>query len=666
MNNDYLNYINNNDYPDINNKIWITELPNSNYLIHYLAEQNNDFLLEVIKKYPMLILKRNTDGKFINHILAAREYYTLLIMYLKEAINSIDLLDVRNNHILHYVVINDSVLKELFSLFPKISINITNRNATSPLLNSIIYENLSSFKLLLKNKAKLHLPNNKETVSTCIIKTFDGKLDKCQPWFEVAMKYGENINNDNGLAEIPLQLVYSVEQFDTFDFLVKNGADINNGGTRKQYLIFDMIMNKKWELINKFSKLINFNIKNLSMNSILHEYLSEYDEVNEIITIMELMDDLNDSNINGETVFHIMSPDIILQLKSVLSKKYINLWIKNLNNVAVIDLWKKSKKFIDLIEIWKKGVIHNKEKYPKLFNLVKHNKNVLDIRLTNQNDFRFINVSNIKNNIYSAFIDNLIIYVFIVIKKHKKKMFIPLKKKELNVKITNFDSSEARIIKYRIITKEALTSKLDCFIEYHNPDTYFCPKLPHSFPKKKLTFYVLSLINSNMNHTNIIIIDGFNNIIERFDPEGYNINDEVLDNWVMKKFNKYNSFKYYTNNKNYNANLFQLIELALQDERPGDPVGFCSAWSLWYLEMRIMNPLIHPNELYLKTLNEISKLKISIREYIRNYANSLVKERNPLISKIIGKHSINKDFFSDEDNYKIKSYIDKQFNSKRI
>ena len=76
--------------------------------------------------------------------------------------------------------------------------------------------------------------------------------------------------------------------------------------------------------------------------------------------------------------------------------------------------------------------------------------------------------------------------------------------------------------------------------------------------------------------------------------------------------------------------------------------------------MRIMNPLIHPNELYLKTLNEIGKLKISIREYIRNYANSLVKERNPLISKIIGKHSINKDFFSDEDNYKIKSYIDKQ------
>jgi hypothetical protein len=400
------------------------------------------------------------------------------------------------------------------------------------------------------------------------------------------------------------------------------------------------------------------------MNSILHEYLSEYDEVNEIITIMELMDDLNDSNINGETVFHIMSPDIILQLKSVLSKKYINLWIKNLNNVAVIDLWKKSKKFIDLIEIWKKGVIHNKEKYPKLFNLVKRNKSVLDIRLTNQDDFHFINVSNIKNNIYSAFIDNLIIYVFIIIKKHKKKMFIPLKKKELNIKITNFDSSEARIIKYRIITKEALTSKLDCFIEYHNPYTYFCPKLPHSFPKKKLTFYVLSLINSNMNHTNIIIIDGFNNIIERFDPEGYNTNDEELDNWVMKKFNKHNAFKYYTNNKNYNANLFQLIELALQDARPGDPVGFCSAWSLWYLEMRIMNPLIHPNELYLKTLNEIGKLKISIREYIRNYANSLVKERNPLISKIIGKHSINKDFFSDEDNYKIKAYIDKQLNSK--
>ena len=80
----------------------------------------------------------------------------------------------------------------------------------------------------------------------------------------------------------------------------------------------------------------------------------------------------------------------------------------------------------------------------------------------------------------------------------------------------------------------------------------------------------------------------------------------------MRRFQKYKDYKYYGlcqyfNTKN--TNLFQLLELALQDERPGDPVGFCSAWSMWYLEMRLKNPKLEPSSLYYKAIKKISILE---------------------------------------------------------
>ena len=273
-------------------------------------------------------------------------------------------------------------------------------------------------------------------------------------------------------------------------------------------------------------------------------------------------------------------------------------------------------------------------------------------------NYKFIKTININNNIYSPYIDNLIIYIFYIIKKYKNRLHYSTKNKKINMIISNFDSIEAKIIKYRVMTKESLSKKLNCFIEYYNSNTYYCPKLPNTLPKNKLTFYILSLINSKMNHTNIIIIDNINKVIERFDPEGTSTSDSELDSWIINKFKKYNYTYYGLCQYSYSTNLYQLIELELQDLRPGDPVGYCSAWVLWYLEMRLLNPRVHPEKLYFFSLKKISRLNVTIRDYIRNYANNLVKEITPLIYKMTGKKLINKNYYSDDDNKLIKKYID--------
>lgn len=653
--NEYLKYINDNNFPNITSTIWNQQLPNGNYLVHYLADQNNNLLLEVIDKYPKLVLKKNTDGKYIHHILANKEYYSLLLNYLKKNINVIDILDNKNNHLLHNLVLNDSILKEIFILYPEVSINITNKNGTTPLLNSIIYKNFNSFKLLLENGALVTLPHNKETISTCILKTFISKLNLCKKWLELAFEYDEDLNIDNMYGEIPLHICYIMNELDTFDYLISKGADINYGGKKKIFLLFTLVEKKNWELIKKYYDLIDFNIKNLSLNTILHEYLKIDNNINEIKFLIETQNDLNSININGDTIFHLIKPELLLNFKKELSNKFINIWNKNSENKMILNIWQKNKNYKELIKLWK---ISLKNTNKELYDIVLKN-GINNIKLNDK--VNFIKVNKVDNNIYSAYIDNLILYLYCIIINYINKIFLPYKKKGLKFETNNFDSSEAKIIKYRLNVFESISSHLNCFIEYYNNDTYYCPKLPKKFPKNKISFYILSIINEKMNHTNIIIIDGFNNLIERFDPEGYNNTDTILDKWIIRLFRKYTEYKYYgICQYNKNTNLYQLLELVLNDNRTGDPVGYCSAWALWYLEMRLKNPKIHPEKLYYKSLKKIVSLKITIREYIRNYANNLVKMKNPLIKKILGKHNVNKDYLSESDNKKIKKYIDKQ------
>lgn len=664
---DYLTFINNNTFPESSDPIWTVELPNGNYLVHYLAEQNNSQLLDVVARNLKLILEKNTDGKYISHILASKEYYSLLLEFLKNNIEIIDFLDVRKNHILHYCVMNINVLEKLFDLFPSISVNITNKNGFSPLLNCILFKNFESFKFLLTKDPSLHLNDNRETIMTCIIKVFSGVFLECKPWLDVALKYGANFNVDNLQGEYPLQLAYSLikskkNMTDTIDYMITKGASVNYGGTRKSFLVFNWVQDKNWYFINKYYDKIDFAVTNLSMNNILHEYLNNYNDVNEIKLLLQCLPDINQVNIHGDSVFHLIHPDYLLQMKDILQNKYINIWTKSSQRVSVLSLWKKSKHFNDIITMWKRGI---KKEKPKLYKKMKNIND--DIDPESRKSLHFVNNKKVNNFIYSAFMDNLIIYIFTIIKRYHKQLYLPLKQTPLELIISNFDSHEATIIKYRLLAKESLTCHLNCFIEYHNPTTYYCPSLPESFPKNKFCFYILSLINPKMNHTNLIIIDGHNKIIERFDPEGFNTLDKELDKWIMRRFQKYKDYKYYGlcqyfNTKN--TNLFQLLELALQDERPGDPVGFCSAWSMWYLEMRLKNPKLEPSSLYYKSIKKISSLNISIREYIRNYANSIGKQNFPFVKRTIGSNNVNKNYFEEEQNYIIKTHIDKWFKSK--
>jgi hypothetical protein len=480
-------------------------------------------------------------------------------------------------------------------------------------------------------------------------------------WIKKGLDNKMQINCSNKSGEYPLLMAYDSKDFKMLDLLLKNGANINFGGYQKIFLIFVFIGSGDLGSVHKYEKKLDFTLKNLKWNTILHHYLLKSAEQNiDIIKYLYLkIGNINHVNIDGNTIFHLINPDLIVPEIKFFTMYPIDILIRNKMGYRVLDLWYQHSDKKKLLNMWYKSLKINNKILKK--NLFKYE--FLD-KIEIEEPVKIFGYKTNNNNIYSAFLDNLIIYICYIYTKYKNKLFIPIKNKKITYIVSHFDSTNARTIKFRMNAKENMSIALNNFIEYYSNNTYYFPKLPDKFPQNKFSFYLLSIVSDKSNHTNIIIIDPFNKIIERFDSEGYFPEDKKLDKLIFSKFKKHKDLKNYDYipDKHYdklqNHNLFQLLEVYLNDERPGDPVGYCSAWSLWYLEQRMNNPTVEPLKLYEIATKQILSLDISIRDYIRSYTLDMVQYKNKLVEKELGKMNRNKDFFNDEENYVLQKKLD--------
>ena len=165
-------------------------------------------------------------------------------------------------------------------------------------------------------------------------------------------------------------------------------------------------------------------------------------------------------------------------------------------------------------------------------------------------------------------------------------------------------------------------------------------------------------------HANILLIDLVKKTIERFEPYGKIQTFDDSEETVLKEFDKAFYKLIHTSGYTYQkAEQFnprkgpQFIEEKkvfdvssnISSEKPGDPKGFCGAWSLWYADLRLSNPKVPRKKLLAKAMKMLKyKNKVSLRAFIRNYATFVVNNRNKFIKQLnIKKHSRSK----------LKSYI---------
>ena len=91
--------------------------------------------------------------------------------------------------------------------------------------------------------------------------------------------------------------------------------------------------------------------------------------------------------------------------------------------------------------------------------------------------------------------------------------------------------------------------------------------------------------------------------------------------------------------------------------RVGDLGGFCLAWCIWYIELRINNNL-KPKILVEKTIKKMIRENKIFIDFIRNYGNHLAKfSKKFYLDSGIDKKNIYNKVHTDEDIIKIKKNI---------
>lgn len=660
------------EYPSTDDAVWDKALPNGDYLTHYLAEQNNDILLDVLKHHESLVLRRSHNGKYVSHILANKGYVSLLLRLLERYPYLTDVLDDENRcHIVHYLVVHPVGLEKVIKKHPQIDLSIVNGAHMTPLMLAIKTKMSRSIDLIVKHP-RFKVAQGRISEVCMLLGTYQAKLQDIQQWLEILISKGADLNKISIYGEFPLYIAYQNKQYDTMDFLIEKGANINNGGIGRSFILFRMASRKQWGLLNKYLPHFDFTLRNLRWNDCFQQFLEDHGDSitdDELDVFLPLIPDMNVPNVDGNTVFHMLPPDKILSKHDFFSTRFINISAVNQAGASVLSLWIDHPSFRQLVDIWWKGIQHNRKRFPALYNAIKkHVKKLYSISFLESIEIdESIAIPGegrtaVRNNIYSAYLDNLIVYITAVIKKHSKLLFVPMKESPLKLTVTGFDSQIARSIKIRLGAKEALSTRLNNFIEFHDTKTFYFPQLPRRFPPDTFTFYMLTIVDIELNHSNIVIIDGINKVIERFDSEGHYVDDVKLDRWLSKRFRSHPDLKDYTYSVTYhpNRNLFQLLETALDDNRPGDPIGFCSAWSLWYLELRLSHPTVLPELLYEKAVKQILSGDMSIRDYIRTYTNSLARYRNSFIKRALQTDAQrNSDYLADEENDIVREKIDK-------
>ncbi|MEM3062738.1 MAG: hypothetical protein QW303_04225 [Nitrososphaerota archaeon] len=160
----------------------------------------------------------------------------------------------------------------------------------------------------------------------------------------------------------------------------------------------------------------------------------------------------------------------------------------------------------------------------------------------------------------------------------------------------------------------------------------------------------IGIILSNGSHSNGLLYDIERKVLERFEPHGsgypykFNYNPDLLDDVLYKRMNiilsniygEPTKFRYYAP-KHYLPKIgFQALEnMEINvNKNIGDPNGFCTLWTIWYLDHRLKYIDMKPGSIVKKLMSEVRMNRYSFRTIIRNYSKKITDLRDIYLSKI--------------------------------
>jgi len=257
-------------------------------------------------------------------------------------------------------------------------------------------------------------------------------------------------------------------------------------------------------------------------------------------------------------------------------------------------------------------------------------------------------------------------------------------------KSINIVSQKNKAIKSLVVLKmHKCYSTITTIIYWYDKDNYYineyinlCLRRIINYDNYRFILLDICLLykNGKGTHSNIVIYDKKYKTVVRFEPHGdkawYNHND--LDNLIKQIFtNAYGDILYISPSDFLCTTKFQMTSWTNEDDNIGDPGGFCLAWSIWFVKLKLMNKDLHKSDnnltldtaiddhkkLVEKSLYEImKKTKNSpnvLLSYIRDFSRKITNEKNKLLLNIgVCNDDLYKINISDKQTKIIVKYLD--------
>jgi hypothetical protein len=595
-----------------------------NSFLHILAIRGKEYILTLLDKTSVNIYLSNGRGENILHLLLRNGWDKLAINIANSYPILLDFQNVAKYYPISLSVNRMDTLINLCKLLIK--------NEYDEQINYVSIENTNLITKIIES-----LDDEKKIID--IIKMFETRIDYNLPkekpiliFSIMAKKYivaehliseNKGINIPNTLKLYPIHAIITHKNLVLLQSLMKSKDFdenvLNQGGPMNKFLPLNMCLN----LLNTLG--MDKNI--LSMTELIFKKIKMYDSI-----------DLY-KNVYGHYAADIKMKYQIKK-KTILDKIILksDKNIKNLDGVSISDILQNKK--IELI-----------------------NNSRCKIKLSKGNNILFPEF-NFKSNtglFNSDIVCNMIYFTKIL--RDNKNATMPIiqdnskTQKTRDEILSKLEMQDIPYDQYYMGMRDILGLGYELFhtmmptlILWTNRNLHwFDPNFEEALGQaiksdKRFIIIKVSYLNQpDSLHANVIMYDKKDASYRRFEPYGNSSSsDEMyLDKLVMDtilKFKK-NKIKYYTPGDFLEKGRFQTISNDGNNEvkKTGDPFGYCLAWCLWYVEIKLKNPDI-PESKLISMASETIFVKYCDSntpyiDFIRDYARNLNDEKDKYFKK---------------------------------
>lgn len=659
MEENILKLLNNNKYEDIMKiknfeEIFIEE----NNIFHLLIIRGNENGIDYFIKSDYDPYTTNLKGQNIIHLLFKNGFDELAHKYYKKYP---DMLSKYDNDIvipIFYCVDRLNVFKKCIDFMNKQKYNIKELintvsvygdNIITRLIDFSYNENIPITDYINFIKENLELIDfsfpSKSPPLIYAIETNKNELAK------LFIRHKKGLDNKNYMFLLPLNIACSKNNVDITKLLLKHN-DINYGGPENDYLPTNIAIN------NNLLDLLDLLIEHIDDYMIIDKYRNTYIHyiADKLIFFYQNNMSEYERRLRKIAVKFIKESDIDFQNNDKLTPRTLLLqYIKIKQNHDKKDDISNIKNIIDKKN--DKGSISEEE-----FKLVRSNKHY-------------------NTGLFGADIFYKTFYLIYLLEKYKDLSIPTVKYSEnehkkllymMNLQTINYNPYYYVIASIYYTSLKYLYPIISSNILWKNKDLHYIhPEMFEKIKNIKTRFILLTIsliVAKDYTHANCIIIDKKDKSIRRFEPYGItNLMDENdLDDFIHKNVEKTLKikFKYIKPSEYLEKVKFQVISNDNNDDfrKMGDPMGYCLAWCLWYVELKVNNPDLEETEMITEATDNImkhyKKFDNPFLNFIRDYARKLNIEKDKILKRIkINKNESYDINYKQKNLKKISEYI---------